>query len=258
MQTDMNNLVTQKNNQLMAMEAEGAWGTEGVLSNDLILPRLMLMQALSKFVSDDTISAKAGEVRDSIDGRLLGSAKAPVKVIAFFNTTTWVINKETNGKFEFNKILPRVEGERKEYEEVIEGEKYRNSACINLYCLIYDDLKTGMVAPYEVSFKSFSFKNAGRSFAQLASKLKSNGKPLASVVFEIGVKKEENDKGQFYAYTLAFAKDKDGKVLMATDEELAQAYGQYKQISAAYKSNRLKTEVESDEVSSTAAAPSEF
>ena len=42
----MNNITTTNKNEVM-VAPEGAWGTEGVLSNDLILPRLMLMQALS-------------------------------------------------------------------------------------------------------------------------------------------------------------------------------------------------------------------
>ena len=256
MQTEV---MTKSTNTNLVLAPEGAWGTEGVLSNDLILPRLMLMQALSGFVSDENIGAKAGEIRDSIEGRLLGSAKAPVKIIPFFNTTTWVVSKEENGKFEFHKVEPRREGERREYEEIINNEKYHNSACIKIYCLVYDDLKTGMVTPYEVSFKSYSFKHAGRSFAQLASKLKANGKPLASAVFELGAGKEENAKGQFFCYTLGFAKDEKGQVMMTTQEELAQAYAQYKQISAAYMENRLKTEQNSEEVTpSTAPGPDQF
>ena len=149
---------------------------------------------------------------------------------------------------------PRREGERREYEEIVEGVKYHNSACINLYCLSYDDIKAGMVTPYEVNFKSFSFKNAGRSFAQIAT----NGKPLAGAVFELGVKKEENDKGSFFAYTLALAKDSEGKVQFTTDEELAQAYQQYKSVSAAYVDNRLKTVGDDEEVSSTVTTPDQF
>lgn len=248
MQTE---IMTATKNELM-MAPEGAWGTEGVLSNDLILPRLMLMQALSKFVSDDNVGAKAGEIRDSVEGKLLGNTKSPAKIIPFFSTTTWVVNKEVNGKFEFHKIESRREGERREYEVIVEGTRYRNSACINLYCLSYDDVKTGMVTPYEVNLKSFSFKYAGRSFTQLASKLKGNNKSLASAVFELGVKKEENDKGSFYAYTMSLAKDADGKVHFTTPEEQAMAYQQYKQIYAAYADNRLKMNTEDEEVSSTA------
>lgn len=245
---------TNKNLALPPMDI--AWGTEGVLSNDLILPRLMLMQALSIFVSDENIGAKAGEIRDSIEGRFLGSTKTPVQIVPFFSTNTWVVSKEVNGKFEFDKVEPRKEGERREYEEIVGGVKKHNSACINIYCLVYDDLLTGMVTPYEVSFKSYSFKHAGRSFAQLATRLKANNKPLPSVVFDLGVKLEENDKGKFYCYTLALAKDAEGKVINTSNEILAQAYTQYKQISAAYLENRLKSNQESEETVS--AAPEQF
>jgi len=70
------------------------------------------------------------------------------------------------------------------------------------------------------------------------------------------VKLEENDKGKFYCYTLALAKDAEGKVINTSNEILAQAYTQYKQISAAYLENRLKSNQESEETVS--AAPEQF
>lgn len=209
----------------------GSFGTENVISSDLRVPKILLMQAMSDFVQDG--KAAIGDIVDSFEGKKLGDLKSPIQIIPFFMTNTWTIKKEVNGKMEFEKIEDRGGNDvRREYEVIgQDGIKRTNHRTMNIFCLI----KNGnMSVPYMISFMNSSFGNAAQPYLNKVQLLKAEGKSPAHIVFNLGVAKEENEKGKWVSFTLEAAKDGNGKDVPNTDEEVIAAYTQYKTISGAF------------------------
>ena len=210
--------------------AEG-FGMENILTEDIRIPKILLMQQMSKFCTDDGIKARAGELRESFEGRLLGDGKKPVQIIPFYTTNTWIVKKEVNGKFEFDKIEPRTAADsQREFEEKgKDGIVRRNYRTLNIFCLIRG---ANLSVPYMVSLQSFSFKLAAQKFLNKGNLLKAEGKAYAHRVFNLTSQTVENDKGKFFAYAIETAQD-GGKEIETTPEELTAAYKQYKGIATA-------------------------
>lgn len=210
------------------------FGMENILSDDLRIPKILLMQQMSKFVTDDAVKARAGELRESFEGRLLSDGKKPLQIIPFYTTNSWIVKKEVNGKFEFDKIEPRTATDSKrEYEEKgKDGIVRRNFRALNIFCII----KGGNASvPYMVTLQSFSFKLAAQKFLNKGNILKTEGKAYANRVFNLTSQVIENEKGKFFAYAIETAQN-NGKDMETTPEELTAAYKQYKGIAAAISS----------------------
>lgn len=225
----MSKALVEKANQEIALN-EG-FGMENILSEDLRLPKILLTQQMSKFVTDDNVKARAGELRESFEGRLLGDSKTPVQIIPFYTTNTWTVKKEINGKFEFDKVEPRTatDSQREFEEKGKDGITRRNYRTLNIFCIIRGG---NLSIPYMVSMQSFSFKLAAQKFLNKGNILKAEGKAYANRVFNLSSQVVENDKGKFFAYSIETA-TKDGKEVESTNEELTAAYKQYKGISTA-------------------------
>lgn len=208
----------------------GSFGVENVLSSDLRIPKILLMQAMSDLVSER--KAVAGDFVESFEGKKLGDDKAPVKIIPFYITNTWTIKKEVNGKMEFEKIEDRGGADtRREYETIgSDGVKRTNHRTLNVFCLI----KGGNLnVPYMLSLQNASFKKGAQPLLNKVQLLKTENKAPAHVVFELGVETEENDKGRWFSTSITASKGTDGKDIPTSIEELTAAYNQYKAISGA-------------------------
>lgn len=209
---------------------EGSWGAPQATTSDLVIPRIMIMQGLSKLMQDDTLGAKLGEVRESLEGRLLGSKDKPLQFIPFFITTTWINREKINGKFEFKSQEPRTGAnddlpwdwtEKNEHGKDVE---FKREKAINAYVLIPSEIDTGEFLPYVLSFSKTAFK-AGKKFMTLVEMLKQGGLAPAHRVFELSVQKTENEKGTWY--------NPEVKKLGATaPKHLAAAYKWYQTVSA--------------------------
>lgn len=178
----------------------GAWGAENTVASDLVIPRILLMQAMSKMCQNDKIAARAGEIRGSLDGKLLGGKDKPLRVIPFYFTSTWVKFEMKNGKFEFIGVEDRdATNEDLPWEVEAGGKKFKNTKAINFFVLIPSEVETGEFLPYVMSFQNTSFA-AGRKLVTLAEKLKQFKVPMASKVFEISVSTKQNDKGSWFIF----------------------------------------------------------
>lgn len=218
----------------------GAFGTENVLSSDLKLPRIKLVQALSDAVNDPGVNARPGEIRDNFEQKLLGGLQKPFQVIPFYSTNTWVMNKEVNGKMEFGKVVPRLPGdERREYNFTWEkddiaktkgGEPGNQIKTFNLFVLIKEG---NLQVPYLVSFGNYSFKYAAEPYLKKTPLLRTENKSPAHIVWNLSSRLvDENEKGKFYAFVLEPAKDEKGNDIKNSMEEVAAAYSQYKFVSS--------------------------
>lgn len=223
----------------------GSFGVENIITSDLRIPKLLLMQAMSDFVTDG--KARLGDIVDSFEARKVGDEKTPVQIIPFYVTNSWTIKKEQNGKMVFDKIEDRGGNDvRREYEIIgQDGVKRTQHRTLNVFAL----MKNGNLSvPYMISFLNASFTNAAQPFLNKVQLLKAEGKAPAHVVFNLGVTKEENDKGKWFAFTLEAAKNGDSD-LATTQEELEAAYKHYTGLTTSLKSGAKidMTDVAADE-----------
>lgn len=189
---------------LVATE-EQTFGIEGVDSKDILIPKLLVMQGLSKLVVED--KAQMGDFVDSVNGEILGSAREkapkPVTIIPIKTFKTWIeYEKIDDKKLEFRGIVPMDETNANwPLEEVKDGRDMRRDRCINFYVLLKDkpdDL------PYLMTFKRTSYR-AGMKLATHFKKCELaalRGKPVppAATMFDVTATKTSNDQGTFYVF----------------------------------------------------------
>lgn len=191
-----------------------------VSGKDLILPKVLLMQGLSGAVTDS--KAAMGEIRDSLENKLLAEPTKPLEFVPFYFNKTWVIFEKiaTKGgdKLEYVKQIPwSPENDNWEWDTVEKGDdgkehRYRRDQSINVYCLLASEIKEGIFMPYVISFRRTSYVT-GKALLTTKEKLKLSRRAWASKVFALSSVKTENELGTFYKLEVATARD-------STPEEL--------------------------------------
>jgi len=218
-------VVAKEEHQLVGTQQDGAWGSENIDSEDIIVPRIMLMQAMSELVSDG--HASLGQYIDSLNkDRVIAEKDKTFDVIVFGSDKKIMVNK--NNEFEgFEDYTPDYV-----YEEVDAGGNVVNRNLLTqFYVLLVSDIEAGEAFPYVLSFTKTSTKE-GKKLATLIKKLSMFKKPSAAKVFTIGSKQESNDKGKWFVPTVAMGRD-------STSEEMSQAYDFYK---ALMQTNNFKVD----------------
>lgn len=239
---DSKELVTKKQAAPPALTAEqsammDAFDYGQVEARDLKIPKLLLMQAMSKFVNEDQI-AKAGDLVNSIDGTVYGSVREkdykPVRVIPIHMFKTWVVQEElAPQKYEYRETVPVTPLNTDwQWNVEIDGRKFRRTKNLNFYVLLEKDLGNPLALPHVISFRSMSYKEGGviaNHFAtcKAAQAAKQFRVPMDRF-FEIGGKFLKNDLGAFYVL--------NAKEVGPTDQAAQlQAFQWYKQIQDAAK-----------------------
>jgi hypothetical protein len=176
---------------------------------DFLIPKLLLMQSTSGNVKEE--KARVGEIRSSTSGKKITEKEGTVEIIGFAPFKTWVVLKKQGGEFleQFpitpeNASLPR--------EQVKDGIVVNNYETINYYCLLTEEIKSGLCSPYMVSFRSTSYI-AGKAMETKRAMLKSAGIPIPFMTFNLGSASKKNDSGSFYVLTIS-----EGR--KSTEEEL--------------------------------------
>lgn len=189
----------------------GLMDEEKASARDIIIPKILTMQPVSKLVHDE--KAKVGELRGSLEANLLGNKDKGAEFIPFHRFKTRVTFKKEKGKQKFLGQIPWTpEHEGTPRLEIIDGVEHEHYETYNVYCLLPDDIKAGMPFPYLISFRSTGYQ-AGKALETARTKLQMAKKPFAAKVFTLGVNKTENDKGTFYVPTISMGRD-------TTEEEL--------------------------------------
>ena len=235
-------IVTTEAKEMAALEAEmaNAFGNQEVSSSDIIIPKLMVMQGLSKLVIDGV--AKFGDFVDSTTEQVIGNMKEPYEVVPFHMEKLWYISKKVGDDYEFMKVeAVTLANENLPYEDMLNGEYIKRQMVRNFYCLQPDD----MSLPLVVSFKGMSTKAGKQLATQMFLKNKSEGKQPPAFHILVSGEKTQNDKGTFV--TLKVAKGK-----ASTLAEMKECLKWYVTINAG------KTKVQEEEVAPTGAENSQF
>ena len=225
--------VTTKQESNLPAAPMGAWGAENITAEDILIPRLLLMQPMSDFVTEGT--CKFLDVIDSLERtKVVANEKTALGIVVFGQFKTWRV--EHDGEF-FRTYPFTADNAAWEYESVqqIDGKDVvvTNIITYNYYALSVDDIKANKAFPYVISFKSSS-KNAGKALGAHLMRLQSQNKPSAAQVFNLTSKKETNDKGTFGVFEVTPGRE-------TTEQEMAVTYKWYQQLAKA------KVKIDQDE-----------
>jgi len=199
------NQITKTNKNLMTFEGQPAWGAGCDVGNeDIIIPRIQLMQHVSQAVKDE--AAKAGDFVNSLSSDVIGTANkklvadkkdSPVDFIAFssFKMLQTYVNDEYKSSEPFRAEF--LDRERYPYEEVTPEGRINRKTTLNFYALLPSEIEAGVAFPYVLTFKGLSTR-AGKQLATIYKQLLMFNAPSASVVCQLTASEESNDKGSFY------------------------------------------------------------
>lgn len=225
----MSKEIAKKESTELTMENDiGFWGQNESSSNDIVIPKIQLMQGMSQAVTSG--KAKLGDLVDSVSGDIIGDVNKPLEVVPFHMEKFFVVQKFNGKKFLYDrieKITPQNENAAYEFDE--NGSKMKR-----VYTRRFYVLTAGNVLPYTIDFASTSSK-AGKELAtEMFVKNAMMKLPPASSKIAIGVKIDKNDDATYAVKTIKVV----GK---STQEEIKNAFNWYKTIS---KSAVLDAEAE--------------
>lgn len=196
---------------------DGAWGGEDIGNDDIIIPKILLMQPMSELVTDGI--ARIGEFRSSLDkDQVLGDDKTPVELIVFGSFKTWIEFKD--GEYLTTKKMTAENTELPQEEVMEDGSVITRDRVINYYCLNTKDIESGEPFPFVLSCRRTSY-TAGKTIATHIKKLQMFKKPSAAKAFNLTSRKETNDKGTFFILDVEVKRD-------STEKEMLAAYEWYK------------------------------
>lgn len=229
-------------------ELAGDWGTEEVTSDDVIIPKLLLMHGQSELVQEG--KADQGEIVRSTDHRSLAKKGASVEVIPFMMYKTWINKEMVDGKFEWRSEEPLTPANSDlpwEYEK--NGTEWRRDRAYNYYALLVDDLEAGnFQLPIRVQFQRTSHK-AGKAIANWFSECKMEKKPPALKHWKISSELIKGEKHNYHVFKVE-AGDQ------TTMDELATCKNWYMEMSK-HREN-YKDHVVEEEADNTVSSEDEF
>lgn len=198
----MNNEVVKRETNAVGA-AMSDWGAPVISSQDVIIPKILLMQGLSVAVTEG--KAQMGEFRDSVTNNLLGAIDKPFEAIPFYVDKVWDIMKEqADGSFKWDRTVPVVEGPQQtgynddwQWESAENGIKIKNVRRFNFYLLLPKEIADGAAMPYIFSFKSTSIKEGKKLFTQMYIRNVRAQLPPAAFHINISGTREKNQKGIF-------------------------------------------------------------
>jgi hypothetical protein len=206
---------------------------QAVLKSDIVLPKILCMQGLSKLVVDG--KAMAGQFVRSTNAEVVGGKDKPFEFIPLKFESLWMNQSNETGDnktWNFRGYEPRdATNEVDEWEFINDaGVKCKRTKTMHLYTLLPQDIdkqiqaieayKEGGVMPdldaalipVVISFRNTSFK-AAKAVSTLFLKAEELGRdmgiqiPVYGQTMQVSCTLEKNDKGSFYV----LAVDPSGK-----------------------------------------------
>lgn len=182
----------------------GLGAGDNIDNEDIILPKLQLVQALSQAVADK--QAEAGVYFNTVDKVSLGDK---VDIIVMSSVKLWQVFKEVKVKNQIKKeyvqTIDFIGNESLPIDEEINGEVIHRDKLLRFYVLLVNDLKDGIAFPHVVDFKRTSY-NAGRELQSKFAKLRTVGLPSYAKVFTLGTKFVQ-DEYDYYVKTVSVGRN---------------------------------------------------
>ena len=187
------------------------WGGSPITSQDIVLPRILMMQPMSDMVTAG--DAAFGDMVESLGNKKLGDFKNALEIIPFYLQKVYVeydISLGTGqGEKKFLRMVPITASNDNlpfDDEELINGKAtpIMRDRCMNYYVLIPTEVDSNTAIPHELSFRRTSLKAGKKLATQMYIKNKDAGLPPPAVMCSVSVEKTSNDKGTFAIMDVSF------------------------------------------------------
>ena len=216
--------LTETTNTAPAIIEDMSWSEETVNTDDIILPRILLAQAMSPIVSEKEL-ADAGDIIKSTTEEVLATKGDGLGIVPITHFKTWrkefqaydKSKKSFTGKWKFYSQEPwtPLNSTRgwEEFEEVDpktgEEAKFKWVRVFNFYVIAKKDLEAAVkgesaALPNLVSFKSTSFDTGKKIYSGIAegmsmkSAVNPKGLPPFAREYKLSSKKMSNNSGDTY------------------------------------------------------------
>jgi hypothetical protein len=186
----------------VALVGDGSWGSEGVDSTDILIPKLLLMQGQSTFVAEGR--ASVGEIVNSVTGEILGGKTKGVDVVPFFSTKSWIYMEKRGEKYEYVRAEPYTAANADRAIDGIspDGTAFRYDRSLNFYALVAAEATNADALPILLSFRRTSY-TAGKKIATFFKQCEMLKLPPASRVLTLTSSSQKNDLGTFAVFEVA-------------------------------------------------------
>lgn len=220
-----------------------------ILNSDIIIPKLLLMQGLSEFVSERKKTPEGhpigqGDLVNSVTLDVVADPESSIQVIPLKMTNSWRLEEKVGGKMEYRGTEPRTaNNEDAPWEFKKNGSDWKRTKVIDLFALLPEDIESyraelkkaadsgempdlnKTLMPVVISFRSTSF-NAGKKVATFYAQLRDMARINPNVrsyhyTLELSCYQDKNDKGSYYVFEVG----KTSKLAADLVEDAARWYG---------------------------------
>lgn len=176
----------------------------GISAQDLVIPKLLLMQNTSEMVGDG--AAKSCDVVNSQTLQVIGGLTQPIEIVPLKVYKTWRVYSLAGKQPEFirqeavtaaNINLP--------WDDMEDGVPIRRDLCMNYFVLLMSEVTKGEAFPCVVSFKRTSMQ-AGKQLATHLFKMMKLNKPAYSQSIQLKVSKQKTDTNTYGVFEIGAAK----------------------------------------------------
>lgn len=193
----------------------------GFNTQDILIPRLRLMQNTSEEVGDEKF--KLGDIVESLSSEKLAGHDAPIEIVPIHIFKTWR-NYRVDGEFKARggklvSVTPvTAENEKQPWEgtETIDGKSVpvRRDLSYNAYVLLKRDLESNTAFPLNIVFKRTS-ANAGKQLVSLIYRLGMMGTPMFGKSVLLSSVKQKKDTNTYAVFEV-----KSGSILPKEQGEI--------------------------------------
>jgi len=173
---------------------------EVVSAQDILIPKLLLMQGLSELVKDG--DASIGDYVCTGTKEKFGDYSSSFEVVPFYIHKKWVeyevIKTKKGSDTKFSQVIPIVsDPAAKGYNDSLPliEDGLERVRVFDLYCLMPKEIEMGVAFPYVIPFQRTSMDAGRTAYTQMYIRNGVNG--LAYAVLDVSAKSKTNEHGSF-------------------------------------------------------------
>ena len=180
--------------------------------DDIAFPRIIPMNPTSRMVNEG--QAVFGTLVDQSNGAVLATADKPLAIVPVYIQKTYMVSKKVGAKFEFVRVEPfDVAGRPYEYD-ALDGDRYKNELCYNVYCLLEGDIDI----PYMLTFKGMSVRSGRQIWTLMFRRNLVAGIPPFGRIIHVTPRKDKNPQGVYVVLDVKAGEKINGPILRTADE----------------------------------------
>lgn len=237
----------------------------GLLTSDVIIPSLLLMQGLSDYVSEG--KAAMGDMVRSTSGEKLGDSKTSLMFVPLAPpSASWVLSQMVGKKYEYRGKIPRnasnddmpwdfyADNDGREVAPSPAASQWKRTKMLSLYALLPSDVDnekaereklakgempdlSKSLTPILINFRSTSFK-AGKEVVTFFTQAMNFGMKAWEYQLPLSTYLEKNDQGSYYVLSVDRTKAK------AVPTEIIETVQKWAQIVSTSKNLKVDETVE--------------